>query len=106
MVIPEFEAYVSELRRCLQVEAPLKDDIAEELRQGLYDKYNAGLIKGMDSAQSVRETMACFEGPVQLAAQFNRVHNGIPILSTVSSMLSRTPVIAAVLALTLITLLL
>lgn len=105
MEIPEFELYLMQLNTYLRTEETVKAEVCEELRQALYARYNDCLIKGLNSEQGIAETLSCFEQPKILAAQFNRVHCGVPILSTIETVLFRTPAVAMVLVLMLFTLL-
>lgn len=72
--IPELEEYLASLKTELKVENVLKEDICEEIRQNLYDKFNELLIKGYGIDSSIACTLTSFEDPKSLGKMFNNVH--------------------------------
>lgn len=100
--IHEFEEYIISLTVALRVNSNLKEDISNELRQDLYDKYNELLIKGYNPDQSVLNTLSRFEDPIQLARMFNSVYNkSYCFRNAMKVIYNKKTVIAAMLAILL-----
>jgi hypothetical protein len=82
--IPEFDKYLSTLTTNLKVEDGLKQDIVNELKQNMCDKYNEFLIRGYGLENSINLTIIEYEDPLRLAKNFNYVHKQRTNLNKVS----------------------
>jgi hypothetical protein len=97
--IVEFEKYLASLSANLHVADVIKDEIYNEIKQNLYDKYNEYLIKGCGIGPGIASTLESFEAPEDLAEMFNEIHGtGIVLQRAIVFLQNRKILLAALVA--------